>query len=75
LENDLLLLDSAAIVYDTLIAKYPTSIYVKNVSKKVTTYKQEKFRIQKAIQDSINALNALNTKNSDTTLIAKSKRK
>lgn len=70
LENDLLLLDSAAIVYDTLIAKYPTSIYVKNVSKKVTTYKQEKFRIQKAIQDSINALNALNTKNSDTTLIA-----
>lgn len=54
LENDLLLLDSAAAVYDTLITKYPASVYVKNVGKKVTTYKQEKARRQKAILDSLN---------------------
>ena len=57
LENDLLLSDSAASVYDTLIAKYPTSVYVKKVAKKVTAYKQEKVRLQKVIQDSLNALN------------------
>jgi len=67
LENDLFLPDSAASVYDTLIAKYPTSIYVKKVSRKVTAYKQEKVRIQKAIDDSLNALKKLN---SDSTLVA-----
>lgn len=56
LENDLLLLDSAAAVYDTLITKYPASVYVKNVGKKVTTYKQEKARRQKAILDSLNMI-------------------
>ncbi|MDP2365447.1 MAG: tetratricopeptide repeat protein [Ignavibacteria bacterium] len=59
LENDLFLSDSAASVYDTLIAQYPGSVYVRQVSKKVTAYKQEKVRIQKAIQDSLNALNNL----------------
>jgi hypothetical protein len=67
LENDLFLPDSAAVVYDTLIAKYPTSLYVKQVAKKVTTYKQEKVRLQKVLQDSLNALNSLN---GDSTLIA-----
>ncbi|MBK7630832.1 MAG: tetratricopeptide repeat protein [Ignavibacteriales bacterium] len=56
LENDLYLLDSAATVYDTLIAKYPTTVYIKKISQKVSTYKQEKARIQKALQDSLNAL-------------------
>jgi TolA-binding protein len=65
LENELSLSDSAVSVYDTLIAKFPGSVYVKNVSKKVTAYKQEKFRIQKAIQDSLAALN----KPVDTTLV------
>ncbi len=60
LENDLFLPDSAASVYDTLISKYPKSIYVKNVSKKVTAYKQEKVRLQKAIDDSLNALKKVN---------------
>lgn len=67
LENDLLLPDSAVTIYDTLIAKFPASVYVKKVSKKVTAYKQEKFRIQKAIQDSIAALNKPKT---DSTVIA-----
>jgi TolA-binding protein len=67
LENNLFLLDSAAMVYDTLIAKYPTTTYVKKISQKVTAYKQEKARIQKALQDSLNAL--INLQN-DSTLIA-----
>lgn len=56
LENDLFMYDSAAVVYDTLVTKYPASVYVKNVTRKLTTYKQEKARIQKAYQDSLLAL-------------------
>lgn len=67
LENDLSLPDSAASVYDVLVSKYPTSFYVKNVAKKLTTYKQEKARIQKAIQDSLANLHELQT---DSTIIA-----
>ncbi|HEX9251936.1 MAG TPA: hypothetical protein VF870_06815, partial [Ignavibacteriaceae bacterium] len=67
LENDLFLLDSAASVYDTLIAKYPKSVYVKNVSKKITAYKQEKVRIQKAIDDSLKALKKITL---DSTVVA-----
>ena len=67
LENDLFLPDSAAVVYDTLIAKYPTSLYVKQVAKKVTAYKQEKARLQKVLQDSLNALNNIQ---GDSTLVA-----
>jgi len=67
LEDNLFLLDSAASVYDTLIAKYPTTLYVKKVSQKISIYKQEKARIQKAIQDSLNALVQLK---SDSTQIA-----
>lgn len=59
LEHDLLMYDSAAVVYDTLVTRYPTSVYVKNVSRKLTTYKQEKARIQKAYQDSLLALQKL----------------
>jgi outer membrane protein assembly factor BamD (BamD/ComL family) len=67
LEDNLFLLDSAASVYDTLIAKYPTTPYVKKVSPKISFYKQEKVRIQKAIDDSLNSLKNLN---SDSTVVA-----
>ncbi|HEX7358199.1 MAG TPA: tetratricopeptide repeat protein [Ignavibacteriaceae bacterium] len=67
LENDLFLPDSAASIYDTLIAKYPTSLYVKNVAKKVTAYKQEKARIKKALEDS---LKAVTQTGSDSTIVA-----
>ncbi len=50
LENDLRLPDSAAAVYDTLISKYPSSPYVKSVAMKVSTYKQEKARIEREKQ-------------------------
>lgn len=56
LENELQLLDSAAIVYDTLVANYPTSEYVKNIAQKLSAYKQEQARKQKELVDSINAL-------------------
>jgi TolA-binding protein len=67
LEDNLFLVDSAVSVYDTLIAKYPTTPYVKNVSKKVTAYKQEKVRIQKAIDDSLSALKKIEL---DSTVVA-----
>lgn len=57
LENDLRLPDSAAIVYDTLVAKYPSSPYVKNVAMKVTTYKQEKARIEREKQSELQKQN------------------
>jgi TolA-binding protein len=67
LENNLFLQDSAASVYDTLVTKYPRSLYVKNVVGKLSVYKQEKARIQKAIQDSLANLQKLAT---DSTLVA-----
>lgn len=68
LENDLFLLDSAAVVYDTLLAKYPSSQYVKQVSKKVTAYKQEKTKLAQMLKDSLAALNKKQV--TDSTLIA-----
>lgn len=68
LENDLFLLDSAAVIYDTLIARYPSSQYVKKVSKKVTAYKQEKTRQEQMLKDSLAALN--NKHLTDSTLVA-----
>lgn len=49
--------DSAAVVYDTLIAKYPHSVYAADISPKLTFYKSEIIRINKAKQDSLYALN------------------
>ncbi len=57
LENKLSLPDSAASFYDTLIVHYPTSIYVKNVAGKLSTFKQEKRKLELAEQDSLNKLN------------------
>jgi tetratricopeptide (TPR) repeat protein len=49
--------DSAVVVYDTLIAKYPHSVYAADISPKVSFYKSELLRINKAKQDSLYALN------------------
>jgi hypothetical protein len=53
LENNLRLADSAASVYDTLIRRYPSSQYVKNIAMKVNIYKQEKARIEKQKQEAM----------------------
>jgi TolA-binding protein len=56
LENKLSQPDSAASFYDTLIVHYPTSIYVKSVAGKLSTFKQEKRRLELAEKDSLNQL-------------------
>lgn len=57
LENYLSQLDSAAVVYDSLIAKYPRSQFASKVNPKVSFYKSEKARLKKAAEDSIAAIN------------------
>ncbi len=56
LENELDLPDSSASFYDTLMTKYPQSSYSRQVSPQMVYYKNEQKRIQKAIQDSLKAL-------------------
>jgi outer membrane protein assembly factor BamD (BamD/ComL family) len=87
LENKLSQPDSAAAVYDSLVAKYPASVYVRSVAGKLSIYKQEQRRLQLAALDSLNgsdisgtdslALDSLNQKLteyetiSDTTQVAR----
>lgn len=54
LENDLKLLDSAAVVYDSVISKYPTTQYANAVRGKVQVFKDEQRKI-KFHQDSVAA--------------------
>jgi len=56
LENELFLLDSAAVIYDTLVAKYPSSQFVKLIAPKLSFYKQEKRKLELAKEDSVYAL-------------------
>ncbi len=53
LEDKLLLPDSAASIYDTLVAKYPRSQYATSIATKLAYYKQEKSRIKQSIEDSL----------------------
>lgn len=53
LENSFKLRDSAATVYDTLVTKFPGSVYAQKVQPKLQFYKDEKARIQQLIADSI----------------------
>ena len=48
-ENVLNRPDSAVIIYDSLVSRYPTSEYAVNVSTKLKFYHSEKRRIEKAI--------------------------
>ena len=53
LENELSLPDSAASVYDTLSANYPSSIYVQTIAGKLSIYKQEQKKLLQAREDSL----------------------
>ena len=53
LENKMNMNDSAVVVYDTLIKKYPRSKYAINVTPKITFYKNELVRLKKAHADSL----------------------
>ena len=54
LENKLSQPDSAAAVYDSLVVKYPASVYVRSVAGKLSFYKQEQRRLRLAALDSLN---------------------
>lgn len=53
LENNLLKPDSAAVIYDTILVKYPSSVYAGAIRPKLNFYKQEKERIKRAVEDSL----------------------
>ena len=68
-ENKLNDYTAAVESYDTLIAKYPASEYVRVIAPKVTFYKQEKRKLETAIQDSLNALAYTDSLVADTSLV------
>lgn len=53
LEKHLKMNDSAVVIYDTLLAKYPSSVYASKVIGPVRFYHEEKTRIQNEIRDSL----------------------
>ena len=70
-ENELKNSEAAVIYYDTLIARYPASDYVRMVAPKVSLYKQEQRKIQLEVQDSLYALAHHDSLMTDTTLAVK----
>jgi outer membrane protein assembly factor BamD (BamD/ComL family) len=55
-ENELNNPAAAVQYYDTLIARYPASDYVRVIAPRVSLYKQEQRKHELALQDSLNAL-------------------
>lgn len=53
LENKLFLPDSAAVIYDSLMAKYPATVYARAISGKLSLFKQDRQRLKLAEQDSL----------------------
>jgi outer membrane protein assembly factor BamD (BamD/ComL family) len=68
-ENKLNDYTAAVESYDTLIAKYPASEYVRVIAPKVTFYKQEKRKQESALLDSLNALAQSDSLAADTSLV------
>ena len=60
---------AAVAYYDTLIAKYPASDYVKIIAPKVSFYKQEKRKVELALQDSLHHLTQTDTLGTDSMLV------
>ncbi|MBA4251444.1 MAG: hypothetical protein C0425_03925 [Chlorobiaceae bacterium] len=53
LQEKLMLKDSAASIYDTLISRYPSSQHAASVILKFQMYKQERIKVERALQDSL----------------------
>ncbi len=68
-ENELKNYSAAIEFYDTLIARYPASEYVKVVAPKVTFYKQEKRKQEMALHDSLQAITHSDSLISDTLIV------
>lgn len=68
-ENELKNPEEAAEYYDTLIARYPASEYVRVVAPKVSFYKQEKRKQEMVLKDSLDALAHSDSLAVDTLLV------
>ena len=68
-ENQLGNPEQAVTYYDTLITRYPSSEYVRNVAPKITFYKQLKRQEEKALQDSIAGITVADSLASDTLMV------
>jgi hypothetical protein len=68
-ENELNNPEQAAEYYDTLIARYPSSEYVRTIAPKINIYKQEKRKEAMALKDSLKALAHSDSLASDTILV------
>lgn len=53
LENELNLLDSAAVIYDSILIKYPQTVYAGKIRPKISYYKDERERSRLAVEDSL----------------------
>lgn len=73
MENKLNMYDSAAAVYDSLIFKYPQTVYASDVKPKLNYYRQEQIRIKKAMEDSLKNvhINSDSSANSDSLKLIK----
>ncbi len=56
--------------YDTLITRYPSSVYVSTVAQKITVYKQDLRKRELALQDSINAVVTVDSLGADSLLVS-----
>ncbi len=56
LEDKIKLSDSAAVIYDTLITKYPNSRQAVAMYPRLNVYKEEKIRLKKVISDSLKVI-------------------
>ena len=70
-ENELGDPEQAAEYYDSLIARYPASEYVRVIAPKVTIYKQEKRKQEMALKDSLEAFAHSDSLAADTLIIFK----
>ena len=69
-ENELDNPEAAVEFYDTLIARYPASDYVRIVAPKISFYKQEKRRQELALSDSLQGLAITDSLKTDTVQVA-----
>ena len=72
-ENKLNDYTAAVESYDTLIAKYPASEYVRLIAPKVTVYNQEKRKQESALLDSLSALAKMDSIVADTSTVLEAK--
>jgi outer membrane protein assembly factor BamD (BamD/ComL family) len=56
--------------YDTLITRYPSSVYVSTIAQKITVYKQDLRKRELALQDSVNAVVTVDSLGADSLFVS-----